>query len=93
MQEIKKTGIHCFISGRVQGVWYRASAQEEARQLGLTGWARNLPDGRVEVVAFGEKAKVMRLYSWLQQGPKLAKVDAVSCDEIEWQEYQSFGVK
>ena len=88
-----KMGIHCFASGRVQGVWYRASTQEEAKALGLTGWARNLPDGTVEVVAFGEKEKVMQLYRWLQRGPKMAKVDAVSCDEIAWQEYVGFGVK
>ncbi len=92
MQETK-IGIHCFISGRVQGVWYRASTQERAKALGLTGWARNLPDGRVEVMAFGEKEKVMQLYSWLQHGPELAKVEAVSCDEIAWQEQACFGVK
>ena len=88
-----KIGIHCFISGRVQGVWYRASTEEEAKKLGLTGWARNLPDGRVEVMAFGEKEKLMQLYAWLQRGPKLAKVEAVSCDEIGWQEHAWFGVK
>lgn len=92
MQDIKM-GIHCFVSGRVQGVWYRASAQKMAQGLGLTGWARNLTDGRVEVMAFGEKSKVMELYVWLQRGPTLAKVEKVSCDEIEWQEYGDFGVK
>lgn len=86
-------GIHCFVSGRVQGVWYRASTQEAAKGLGLTGWTRNLADGRVEVMAFGEKAKVMQLYDWLQQGPKLAKVTAVSYQEIEWQVHVGFGVK
>lgn len=85
-------GIHCFISGRVQGVWYRASTQDEAKALGLTGWARNLPDGRVEVMAFGEKTKVMQLYAWLQRGPELAKVDRVSFDEVTWQEHSSFEV-
>lgn len=89
----RKIGIHCFVSGKVQGVWYRASTQEAANKLGLTGWARNLADGRVEVMAFGEKAKVMQLYDWLQQGPKLAKVEAVSFDEIDWQDFVGFGVK
>lgn len=88
-----KIGIHCFVSGRVQGVWYRASTQEQAEALGLTGWARNLSDGRVEVVAYGERAKVMALYDWLRRGPKLAKVVDVSFEEIGWEEYEAFGVK
>jgi len=88
-----KMGIHCFVSGKVQGVWYRASTQEMANQLGLTGWARNLADGRVEVMAFGEKAKVIQLYDWLHEGPKRAKVLAVSLEEIAWQEVEGFGVK
>lgn len=86
-------GIHCFISGLVQGVWYRASTQDEARTLGLTGWVRNLPDGRVEVMAFGEQEKIKQLYAWLQRGPKRAKVEKVSLDEIAWQEHPSFDVK
>lgn len=88
-----RVGIHCFVSGLVQGVWYRASTQEQARLLGLSGWVRNLPDGRVEVMAFGEKVKVIELYDWLQRGPKLAKVESVSFDEVAWQEFRSFEVK
>lgn len=88
-----KMSIHCFVSGRVQGVWYRASTQKEANALGLTGWVRNLPDGRVEVVACGEKEKVMELYAWLQRGPELAKVAAVSYAEIVWQAYERFEVR
>lgn len=88
-----KMSIHCFVSGRVQGVWYRASTQKVAYALGLTGWVRNLPDGRVEVVACGEKEKVSQLYTWLQRGPELAKVAAVSYMEITWQLYESFEVR
>ncbi len=86
-------GIHCFVSGKVQGVWYRASTREVANQLGLTGWARNCADGRVEVMAFGERAKVMQLYDWLQEGPRRAKVLAVSLEEIAWQEIAGFKVE
>ena len=67
----------CLVSGRVQGVFYRASTAERARTLGITGYARNLPDGRVEVLACGEEAAVGKLCEWLWQGPPAAKVDAV----------------
>ena len=67
----------CLVSGRVQGVFYRASTAERARTLGITGYARNLADGRVEVLACGEEAAVGQLCEWLWQGPPAAKVDAV----------------
>lgn len=81
------------ISGRVQGVWFRASAQEEANTLGLTGWARNLPDGSVEVLACGEKEKLMQLYNWLRQGPELARIDDVKFEERPWEAFDRFAVK
>ena len=62
--------IHCFVSGKVQGVWFRASTKDEAEKLGLTGWTRNLADGRVEVLACGDKEKIMKFYAWLKQGPE-----------------------
>jgi acylphosphatase len=86
------TCIHCFVSGKVQGVWFRAATQEEANKLGITGWARNLPDGRVEVMACGEKAKIMQLHAWLKKGPELARVTELSYEEIPWHEYQRFQV-
>lgn len=89
----QKICIHCYISGRVQGVWYRASTQEQAKLLGLTGWARNLADGRVEVIACGEREKVLQLYEWLKKGPEMAKVMEVTHEEIPWVEYEQFGVK
>ncbi len=67
----------CFVSGRVQGVFYRASTAERARALGLTGYAKNLADGRVEVLACGDEPKVKELCDWLWQGPPAAKVSAV----------------
>lgn len=73
----------CLISGRVQGVFYRASTQAQALDLGITGWARNLQDGRVEVIACGDAASIARLKSWLWQGPSAADVSDVRCEWIE----------
>jgi len=88
-----KLCIHCFVSGRVQGVWFRASTQKEAKKLGLSGWVRNLPDGRVEVMACGEKDNIEQLYIWLQQGPPHAEVSDVTYEEIPWEDHAVFVVK
>ncbi len=69
------------MSGKVQGVFYRASTAERARTLGLTGYAKNLPDGRVEVLACGEDAAVEELIGWLWEGPPAAKVSGVEVEE------------
>ncbi|MBB1088427.1 acylphosphatase [Lysobacter sp. SG-8] len=66
-----------FIQGKVQGVWFRASTCEQAQQLGLRGYARNLPDGRVEVLAAGEGEAIDALDAWLQRGPPQAEVGGV----------------
>ena len=72
------------VSGRVQGVGFRAATRAQARLLGLAGWAVNLPDGRVEVLAQGAIDQVAALERWLQVGPALARVDDVQrCDEDE----------
>jgi Acylphosphatases len=65
------------VSGRVQGVFFRASTREQALRLGLDGSAVNLPDGRVEVVAAGPAQALAQLEAWLHQGPPAAKVEAV----------------
>jgi len=65
------------VSGKVQGVWFRASTREQALRLNLQGFARNLDDGSVEVVAQGDEASLALLESWLWQGPRLAKVSNV----------------
>jgi len=82
--------IHCFVTGKVQGVWFRASTKEKAESLALTGWARNVPDGRVEVLACGEREKISELIEWLKVGPALAEVKEVVCEEVEVQEMQEF---
>ena len=65
------------ISGRVQGVWYRAATRERALALGLSGIARNLPDGRVEIIACGKDDTIEALRVWLWQGPPHAEVSVV----------------
>lgn len=74
-----KTAIRCVVSGRVQGVYFRGSTREQAQQLGISGWAKNLPDGSVEVVACGTSESLQRLQRWLQSGPPMAHVLAVQC--------------
>ncbi len=75
------TAIRCVVGGRVQGVFFRASTVERARRLGLAGWARNLPDGTVEVVAAGPHEALGELTQWLWQGPRLARVRSVAIEE------------
>ncbi|MGH8171030.1 MAG: acylphosphatase [Steroidobacteraceae bacterium] len=71
----------CLVSGRVQGVFYRGTAARRARELGVRGYARNLPDGRVEVLACGEEEAVQTFVSWLWTGSSAAKVSAVEVTE------------
>lgn len=88
------TCLHCCVSGLVQGVFFRASTREQAKRLGVTGWVRNLPDGRVEIFACGEKSRLEALLEWLQEGPPHANVSGV---EVEWREddaeYADFEVR
>lgn len=65
------------VRGKVQGVWFRASTRDEALKLGLRGYACNLSNGDVEVLAAGEAAAIEALAAWLRQGPPLARVDAL----------------
>ncbi|WP_439861387.1 acylphosphatase [Pseudomonas sp. MBLB4136] len=69
--------LHGYVSGLVQGVYFRQSTVEQAEQLQLSGWVRNLDDGRVEVLAEGEEAAVHTLAAWLERGPSGAQVSAV----------------
>lgn len=71
-----------FVSGKVQGVFYRASTVRVAEQFKLRGFARNLPDGRVEVLALGDASSLEALLNWLRQGPPLARVTAVT-EQVE----------
>jgi acylphosphatase len=71
----------CLIGGRVQGVFYRATAARRARELGIHGYARNLPDGRVEVLACGDEDTVNAFVKWLWIGSSASKVTSVEVSE------------
>ena len=73
----------CFVSGRVQGVFYRASTRQKATELGVSGYAINLDDGRVEVLAVGPPSAVQSLIDWLWIGPPSARVTGVVVREVD----------
>ena len=69
-----KTQVHVIVSGRVQGVWYRASTKQKAEELGLVGWVKNTPEGDVEAVFEGDPSLVEKMVAWCRVGPPLAHV-------------------
>lgn len=73
--------VQLFVRGRVQGVFFRASTQREAKRLGLTGWVKNRPDGAVEIVAEGEEENLKELLGWANHGPTAARVERV---DVRW---------
>jgi len=81
-----KTRVHIFVSGLVQGVFFRAETKVRAEELVLFGWVRNLEDGRVEILAEGEKEKLEKLVEWAKRGPEAARVDGI---DVAWQEYKN----
>lgn len=78
----KKICKRCLVSGRVQGVSFRYYTRQQAQRLGVSGWAYNLADGRVEVVACGNSSAVEQLCAWLSQGSPLAYVNSIQCQAI-----------
>lgn len=86
--------LHAIVTGRVQGVGFRYHTTNTARQLGLNGWVKNLPDQSVEVVAEGNRQQLEVLVDFLKQGPSSARVQNV---QYEWQpatnEFTSFGTR
>ncbi len=90
----EKNKIHVFVSGRVQGVFFRAGTRKKARELGLTGWVKNLPDGRVETVLEGEKEAVKKMTKWFKHGPPLARVNNVEIKQGSFGgEFQDFRIR
>jgi acylphosphatase len=77
--------LHLWVRGRVQGVFFRAATADEAQALALSGWVRNLPDGRVEIVAEGRRPALQALAAWAHQGPPAARVAEV---EEQWDEFK-----
>jgi len=73
--------VHVYVSGRVQGVFFRAETQRAAMSFNLTGWVRNVPDGRVEAVFEGEVENVDKMLTWCHVGPPAARVENVTIKE------------
>lgn len=85
--------LHCLIEGRVQGVFFRANTCRQAKKRNITGWVRNLQDGRVEVLACGEPPALENFKTWLNQGPIGAKVTRLTVHDISWEPHTDFVVK
>lgn len=86
--------VHVVISGRVQGVWFRATTKQKAERLGLTGWVRNTYDGNVEAVFEGEENSVQEMLDWCRHGPPLSKVDNVEVkNESPTNGFDSFSIR
>ena len=87
-----KTAIHAFVSGRVQGVWFRVFTREQAQKNAVNGWTRNLADGRVEVHLEGESAAVEEVLNALHKGPRLASVKEIITEPASCQHHQDFRI-
>ena len=83
---------HIHIYGQVQGVFYRASMQEKARELGVTGWVRNCADGSVEAMICGPESAISTLISWCQDGPPSARVDDVQVSPVASTPFDGFNI-
>jgi len=81
----EKTRVHIFVSGIVQGVFFRYFTKRTATKLGLKGWVKNLSDGRVEILAEGDKERIDKLVEWAKKGSPLARVENL---EIEYGKYK-----
>jgi acylphosphatase len=84
--------MHLVISGRVQGVWFRRFTQEQAQANNVSGWVRNLSDGRVEALLCGDERSVRHVEAWLNRGPELANVTHVAADPCPYEPFSSFDV-
>ncbi|UUO25174.1 acylphosphatase [Colwellia sp. M166] len=80
------------VSGKVQGVYFRASSQQIAIDHGLSGYARNLTDGRVEILMCGEEQSINKMLAWLAHGPPQAEVKTIESKQVPWQEHHFFAI-
>ncbi len=85
--------VHVYVSGKVQGVFYRANTKNKANELGINGWIKNRKDGRVEAFFEGEDEKVQQMISWCWKGSPIAEVDDVMVEVSKSQNLQSFEIK
>ncbi len=87
------TARHVRINGRVQGVFFRVWTREQAEELGVTGWVRNCPDGRVEAHVEGDEAAVQQMIERMRQGPPAAQVEDLTTWNVEPCEFEDFEVR
>jgi len=80
------------VSGKVQGVFFRVSSQQKAIDFGLSGYAKNLADGDVELMLCGEENNVVKMLEWLKTGPDQAEVTQLQQKKIDWQEHSFFAI-
>lgn len=80
------------VSGKVQGVFFRVSTQQKAIEYGLSGYAKNLPDGNVEVFLSGKEENVEKMLLWLKHGPEEANVTDIKQKKVDWQQHSFFSV-
>ena len=80
-----KSRAHIFISGKVQGVFFRENTRKKAAEFGLSGFVRNLSNGKVEAIFEGEKEKIEKIIQWIKKEPETAQIENI---EIDWQNYQ-----
>jgi acylphosphatase len=86
--------VHVFVSGRVQGVFFRSNTKSKAEELCLTGWVRNLADSRVEAVFEGEEGNVEKMLQWCRKGPEYARVEDVEVIPEQYKgEFNSFALR
>lgn len=83
----------CVVSGKVQGVYFRQAALEQANKLKITGWVRNTSVGDVECLICGEEENVEAMCEWLWEGPPVARVQHVEIETLPWQEYTTFMIR
>ena len=89
-----KERAHVYVSGSVQGVFFRDSARQKAEGLGLAGWVKNLPDGRVEALLEGPPEKVREMIRWCEEGPPHATVEDVDAEfETPGEDLKGFEVR
>lgn len=84
---------HVYVSGDVQGVFFRATTREVARELGVTGWVQNLSDGRVEAHFEGDKASVEAMLEFCHEGSEAARVDHVATEAVEPEGHDGFFIR
>lgn len=80
------------VSGKVQQVYFRVSCQQKAIDMGISGYAKNLADGDVEVFLSGDEENVETMLNWLQEGPERADVTKVQHKQVSWQEHRFFSI-